>query len=646
MTKEFIRVGTAVPHVQVGNCHYNAERIIDNINKAYEEKAKIIIFPELSITGYTCGDLFAQTTLIREAESSILHVAEQTEHLDIISIIGAPVEANGKLMNAAVVIHKGKVMGIATKTFLPNYKEFYEKRWFAEAQKLREKTITYCKQRVSIGNRLLFATPHTTFGVEICEDVWAPIPPSSQLCLHGAEIIFNMSADNENLYKNRFLRTLLTQQSARTISAYVFSSCSISESTTDSVFVSAGYVYECGELLVATKHFATDEQIVIADVDLGRIRGARRQNTTFAHNQELIQNEEVTVIEITSQENEQHTELIRKVNPTPFIPSKENMYADCEEVLELQSTALYTRLKKININKVAIGISGGLDSTLALMVACRTMDKLNIDRKNIIAITMPGFGTTNRTYDNAIKLMNELGVDSREIDIKKACMQHFEDIGHNPDTHNNTYENVQARERTQILMDIANKENAIVLGTGDLSELALGWATYAGDLISMYSINGSVPKTLVKKLIKHLSENNENNTVREVLADIAATPITPELMPITNDGKTTQLTEDIVGPYILHDFFIYHFTVFGASPSKIFLLATNAFKGEFTNEEIKHWLVVFLKRFFTQQFKRSCMPDGPKVTPVSLSPRADWKMPSDASYKMWIDEAERIKIGR
>lgn len=643
MTKEFIRVGSVVPHVQVGDCHYNAERIIDNINKANAEKAKIIIFPELSITGYTCGDLFAQTTLIREAESSILHVAEQTKHLDVISIIGAPVEANGKLMNAAVVIHRGKVLGITTKTFLPNYKEFYEKRWFAEAQKLKEKTITYCGQRVSIGNRLLFATPHTTFGVEICEDVWAPIPPSSQLCLHGAEIVFNMSADNENLYKNRFLRTLLTQQSARTISAYVFSSCSISESTTDSVFASAGYVYECGELLAATKHFSMDEQIVIADIDLGRIRGARRQNTTFAHNQELVQSEDVTVIEITSQENEQHTSLLRKVNPTPFIPSKENMYADCEEVLELQSTALYTRLKKININKVAIGISGGLDSTLALMVACRTMDKLNIDRKNIIAITMPGFGTTNRTYENAIKLMNELGVDSREIDIKKACLQHFEDIGHNTDIHNNTYENVQARERTQILMDIANKENAIVLGTGDLSELALGWATYAGDLISMYSVNGSVPKTLVKQLIKHLSENETNQVVKEVLADIAATPITPELMPTTNEGKTTQLTEDIVGPYILHDFFIYHFTVFGASPSKIYLLATNAFKGEFTNEEIKHWLIVFLKRFFTQQFKRSCMPDGPKVTPVSLSPRADWKMPSDASYKMWVEEAEQIK---
>lgn len=640
MNYGFVKVATAIPSVKVADCKYNAECIESLITIAEGKGVQIIVFPELCITAYTCGDLFAQQLLLQEAEMALLQIMSNTRQLDIISIIGMPVAFNSTLLNTAVVIQKGRILGIVPKTYLPNYKEFYEMRWFSSALNIQEDTVRICGQLVPISSNLLFDTPDTCFGIEICEDMWAPIPPSSTLALKGAEIIFNLSADNEGIGKHSYLRSLISQQSARTLSGYVFSSCGFGESTTDVVFAGNGLIYENGTLLAASERFCLEEQLIISEIDIERIRTERRINTTFAAN--AANCSEAKAIRLSTEiVNKKEFELTRTIKPLPFVPSDTGLNERCEEIFSIQVSGLAKRLIHTNCKTTIIGISGGLDSTLALLVCVKTFDKLKLDRKGIIGITIPGFGTTDRTYHNALDLMKSLGVTIKEISIKDACIQHFKDLEHDINVHDVTYENSQARERTQILMDFANQVNGIVIGTGDLSELALGWATYNGDHMSNYGVNGSIPKTLVKYLVKWVAYNNVDEQSRNTLLDIVDTPISPELIPADDSGNIKQKTEDLVGPYELHDFFLYYFLRFGFRPAKIFFLANKAFNGSYDEETIKKWLITFFRRFFSQQFKRSCLPDGPKVG-ISLSPRGDWRMPSDASSAIWLQECENL----
>ncbi|KAA6336302.1 Glutamine-dependent NAD(+) synthetase, partial [termite gut metagenome] len=557
--------------------------------------------------------------------------------------LGMPLVVNSQLINAAVVIQKGKIIGVVPKTYLPNYKEFYEQRWFTSATAIEEDKIRFCGQTISMGRNLLFETANVTFGIEICEDLWAPIPPSSSLALQGAEIIFNLSADNEGISKHKYLCSLISQQSARCIAGYVFSSCGFGESTTDVVFAGNGLIYENGILLAHSERFCLKEQLIINEIDVERLRVERRVNTTFAANKANSPSPFPPRVITTEYVTDKSLKLTRTFDPYPFIPSPYEIDERCKEIFSIQVLGLAQRLTHINFPKAIIGISGGLDSTLALLVCIKTFDKLNLSRKNILGITMPGFGTTNRTYTNALNLMNFLGITPREISIKEACIQHFNDIGHNITTHDITYENVQARERTQLLMNIANQVNGLVIGTGDLSEFALGWTTYAGDHISMYGVNASIPKTLVRHLVKWVAENEVDATSKETILDIIDTPISPELIPADENGDIKQKTEDIVGPYELHDFILYYFLRFGFRPLKIFFLASNAFKGKYDDDTIKKWIQSFFRRFFRNQFKRSCFPDGPKVGSISISPRGDWRMPSDVSPTAWLHEMEILK---
>lgn len=641
MNYGFVKVAAAVPHVKVADCKFNAEKIESLIAVAEGKGVQIVIFPEMSITGYTCGDLFGQQMLLEEAEMRLMQILNNTRQLDIISIVGMPIVVNSTVINAAVVIQKGKVLGIAAKTYLPNYKEFYEQRWFTSALQLESESVRLCGQIVPIGSNLLFETSDTTFGIEICEDLWATIPPSSSLALQGAEIIFNMSADNEGIGKHNYLCSLISQQSARCISGYVFSSCGFGESTTDVVFAGNGLIFENGSLIARSERFSMEEQLVISEIDVERIRAERRINTTFAANQANLGNKRAISIATEYVKNKELT-LTRSVNPHPFVPQGEELNQHCEEVFSIQTAGLAKRLVHTGAKTAVVGISGGLDSTLALLVCVKTFDMLGLSRKDILGITMPGFGTTDRTYHNAIDLMNSLGISVREISIKDACIQHFKDINHDINVHDVTYENSQARERTQILMDVANQTCGLVVGTGDLSELALGWATYNGDHMSMYGVNASVPKTLVKYLVQWVAENGMDEDSKATLLDIVDTPISPELIPADENGDIKQKTEDLVGPYELHDFFLYYFLRFGFRPSKIFYLANTAFKNSYDEETIKKWLYTFFRRFFNQQFKRSCLPDGPKIGSISISPRGDWRMPSDASSAMWLKEIENL----
>lgn len=626
-----------MPRVQVANCKFNAGQIEKEIIIADGKGVQIITFPELCITGYTCGDLFAQQLLLEEAELGLMQMLNSTRQLDIISIVGMPVVCEGHLLNAAVVIQKGRVLGVVPKTYLPNYKEFYEMRWFVSASDVPAQTIRLCGQVAPLGSNLLFETSDTTFGIEICEDVWAAVPPSSSLALQGAEIIFNLSADNESIGKHAYLRSLLSQQSARCLAGYVFSSCGFGESTTDVVFAGNGLIYENGTLLAASERFSLEEQLVVSEIDVEFLRTERRVNTTFAACRRRVA-PEVAVRVSTELVNSRELNLTRTYDPHPFVPQGPTLDERCEEIFSIQVAGLAQRLTHTKAKSAVVGISGGLDSTLALLVCVKTFDKLGWPRKGIVGVTMPGFGTTDRTYTNAVDLMTSLGVTVREVSIRKACVQHFEDIGHDAAVHDVVYENSQARERTQILMDIANQTGGLVIGTGDLSELALGWATYNGDHMSMYGVNASVPKTLVKHLVKWVAENGMDETSRRTLLDIVDTPISPELIPADENGNISQITEDLVGPYELHDFFLYHFLRGGFRPSKIFYLAARTFKDVYDEDTIKKWLHTFLRRFFNQQFKRSCLPDGPKVGSVSLSPRGDWRMPSDASSEAWLRE--------
>ena len=637
MNYGFVKVASAIPRVKVADCKFNASQIEKEIIIADGKGVEIIVFPELCLTGYTCGDLFAHPLLLENAEMGLIQVLNNTRQLDIISILGMPVAMNGALLNAAVVIQKGKVLGVVPKTYLPNYKEFYEKRWFASASDVSEKAIRLCGQVVPLGSSLLFDTVDTTFGIELCEDLWAPVPPSSKLALQGAEIIFNLSADNEGVGKHAYLRSLIAQQSARCIAGYVFSSCGFGESTTDVVFAGNGLIYENGALLASGKRFSFEAQVVIGEIDVERLRVERRVNTTFAGCRSQVAPEAAVRIS-TEYVNVRELQLTRTFDPHPFVPQGPMLDERCEEIFSIQVSGLAQRLTHTHVKSAVVGISGGLDSTLALLVCVQTFDKLGLSRKGIIGVTMPGFGTTDRTHSNAVDLMESLGVTIREVSIKDACLQHFKDINHNPEVHDVTYENSQARERTQILMDIANQTNGLVIGTGDLSELALGWATYNGDHMSMYGVNASVPKTLVKHLVKWVAENGMGEASRKTLLDIVDTPISPELIPADEDGNIRQITEDLVGPYELHDFFLYYFLRFGFAPSKIYFLAVRTFKGVYDEETVKKWLQTFCRRFFNQQFKRSCLPDGPKVGSVSLSPRGDWRMPSDASSDLWLND--------
>ena len=641
MNYGFVKVAAAVPRVKVADCKFNSERLEGLITIAEGKGVQILTFPEMCITGYTCGDLFAQQLLLEQAEMALIQILNSTRQLDIISILGMPVVVNSTVINAAVVIQKGKILGVVPKTYLPNYKEFYEQRWFTSALQVSENSVRLCGQIVPMGNNLLFETAETTFGIEICEDLWATVPPSSSLALQGAEIIFNLSADDEGIGKHNYLCSLISQQSARCISGYVFSSSGFGESTTDVVFAGNGLIYENGYLLARSERFCMEEQLIINEIDVECIRAERRVNTTFAANKANCPGKEAVRIS-TEFVNSKDLNLTRTFNPHPFVPQGSELNSRCEEIFSIQIAGLAQRLLHTGAKTAVIGISGGLDSTLALLVCVKTFDKLGLSRKDILGITMPGFGTTDRTYHNAIDLMNSLGVSIREISIREACIQHFKDIGHDLNIHDVTYENSQARERTQILMDIANQTWGMVIGTGDLSELALGWATYNGDHMSMYGVNAGIPKTLVKHLVQWVAENGMDEASKATLLDIVDTPISPELIPADENGEIKQKTEDIVGHYELHDFFLYYFLRFGFRPSKIYFLAQTAFSGVYDDETIKKWLQTFFRRFFNQQFKRSCLPDGPKVGSISISPRGDWRMPSDASSAAWLKEIAEL----
>lgn len=641
MNYGFVKVAAAVPRVKVADCKFNAEKLENQILIAEGKGVEIITFPEMCITGYTCGDLFGQQLLLEEAEMALIQILNNTRQLDIISILGMPVVVNSTVLNAAVVIQKGKVLGVIPKTYLPNYKEFYEQRWFTSALEVKENSARLCGQIIPLGTNLLFETASTTFAVEICEDLWSTIPPSSALALQGAEILFNLSADNEGVGKHAYLCSLISQQSSRCMAGYVFSSCGFGESTTDVVFAGNGLIYENGTLLAHSERFSMNEQLIISEIDVECLRAERRVNTTFAASKGNCPDKEATRIS-TEFINSKDLNLTRTFTPHPFVPQGTALHERCEEVFSIQVAGLAQRLIHTGAKTAVIGISGGLDSTLALLVCVKTFDKLGLLRKDILGVTMPGFGTTDRTYNNAIELMNSLGVSIREISIKEACIQHFKDIGHDINVHDVTYENSQARERTQVLMDVANQTCGLVIGTGDLSELALGWATYNGDHMSMYGVNGSIPKTLVKHLVQWVAEKGIEEDSKETLLDIVATPISPELIPADENGDIAQRTEDLVGPYELHDFFLYYFLRFGFRPSKIYFLATKVFDGMYNDEIIKKWLQIFFRRFFNQQFKRSCLPDGPKVGSVSISPRGDWRMPSDASSAAWLKEIDML----
>ncbi len=636
----FVKVAAAIPTVQVADTAYNAAQTLALIKQAAREKVRAVVFPELGLTGYTCADLFLKPALLDGAEAALETLLKQTQKLDVVFIVGMPVRARTVLLNAAVVCYRGQICGVVPKTYLPNYNEFYESRWFVRALAFSGTDVTLCGQTVPVGTDLIFKAGGFSFGVEICEDVWATVPPSSTAALQGAEIIFNLSASNALVGKHAYVRQLVAQQSARCMCGYVYASCGFGESTTDVVFGSNALIFENGHELAHSTRFADKSQLLCAEIDVDSLRNERLVNTSFRTDCALETAEPYAQIDLV-QPVLPVTQLTRAVNPLPFVPTGAELEERCEEIFNIQVTGLATRLKAAHAQTAVLGISGGLDSTLALLVTVRTFDKLGWPRRQITGVTMPGFGTTDRTYRNALTLMKQLGISVKEISIKKACEQHFKDIGHSVQKHDTTYENVQARERTQILMDLANQTGGLVVGTGDLSELALGWATYNGDHMSMYGVNVGVPKTLVKSLVQWVAAHETTDKkIQRVLADVVDTPISPELLPVNQQGKMTQKTEDLVGPYVLHDFFLYHFLRNGFGPEKILFLAKHAFAGQFKESEIKKWLRVFLKRFFAQQFKRSCLPDGPKVGSVALSPRGDLKMPSDASVATWLKELE------
>ncbi|MEG1903626.1 MAG: NAD(+) synthase [Bacteroidales bacterium] len=641
MNYGFLKVAAAVPVVKVADCFYNMQQIEALSREAAQKGVSVIAFPELSLTGYTCGDLFGQPFLLDETERCLDLLLRNTADLPLVQVVGLPVAVGNKVYNAALVFTQGKILGVVAKIYLPNYSEFYEARWFTSGRDANVDTIELCGQKVPFGTDLIFEHKSVTLGIEICEDLWVPIPPSSKQALQGANLLINLSASNELVGKNKYLRKLIAQQSARTISAYLYASAGFGESTTDVVLAGNGIIAENGSIMHETERFSFERQLVIGDVDIERLEGVRRRTTTFLS---LDTSLDLTCrrIPFDLPQPIPTEQLNRHVVAHPFVPALPEMHEVCEEIFQIQVSGLAQRMLHTHAQTAVIGISGGLDSTLALLVCVQTFDKLKIARDRIIGVTMPGFGTTDRTYNNAINLMKVLGITIREISIKDACIQHFKDLGIDSSVHDVTYENSQARERTQILMDMANQTNGMVIGTGDLSELALGWATYNGDQMSMYGVNASIPKTLVQYLVTWVAKHRIDERAKEILLDIVDTPISPELVPADTEGNIAQKTEDLVGPYELHDFYLYNFIHNGFRPAKIYYLAQIAFGDIYSDEVIKKWLHTFFRRFFAQQFKRSSMPDGPKVGSVNLSPRGDWRMPSDASAAMWLKEIEAL----
>lgn len=649
----FVKVASGVPNVYVGDPRRNVQEIESLVIQAEGHGVELITFPELCLTGYSCGDLFSQQLLIDEAEVALIHLLNFSRSLDIIAVVGLPVVLNGSLLNCAAVVQKGKILGLVPKTYLPCYREFYESRWFTSGAALpANASVWLCGQQVPVNTRTLFHTPSCTFGIELCEDLWSPIPPSSLLTLEGAEIVLNLSASSDAAGKASYLQGLVCHQSARCTCGYVYSAAGFGESTTDVVFSGKAFIVENGKLLAKGTAHHLNSQLVESEIDVELIRTERRTRSTFSSTQAFHRDANDVQIVDTALITGRDFTFTRHFSPTPFVPTDATLDDRCSEIFAIQAEGLAKRLRHTGAQTAVIGISGGLDSTLALLVTARAFDLLGLSRRGIIGITMPGFGTTNRTHTNALGLMEALGVTSKEINISKAVLQHFKDIGHDASVHDITYENAQARERTQILMDVANQVNGLVIGTGDLSELALGWCTYNGDHMSMYAVNTGVPKTLVRYLVRWVAEQESKKETEDkasseqstsaYLLDILATPISPELIPADEKGEISQRTEDIVGPYELHDFFLYYTLRWGFRPSKIFFLAQQAFSNEYTTDILKHWLTNFYRRFFGQQFKRSCMPDGPKVGSVSLSPRGDWRMPSDACRDAWLAECETL----
>ena len=638
MKNGFVKVAAATPDIRVADVEFNTQNIINAMEEAQKNGAKILVFPELCVTGYTCSDLFDHSVLLKASRKALLEIAENTNDKDMLVFVGAPLEVNGKLYNVAAAMNQGEIIGFTTKTFLPNYGEFYEMRQFTPGpQTVRE--ITFEGKKIPFGPQILFQAEEMeelVVAAEICEDVWSPVPPSIQAALEGATVIVNCSASDETIGKDTYRRALISGQSARLISGYIYANAGEGESTTDLVFGGHNIIAENGTILKESSRYVNE--IIYSELDLQRITGERRKNTTF---QPL---DEETLVRVPFTVEETKTFLTRTFPKKPFVPSDEQTRAQrCEEILTIQAMGLKKRLAHTNARTAVVGISGGLDSTLALLVTARAFDMLGRDKKDIIAVTMPCFGTTDRTYQNACEMSKKVGATLIEVPIADAVNVHFRDIGHDPEDHSVTYENCQARERTQVLMDIANKTWGMVIGTGDLSELALGWATYNGDHMSMYGVNASVPKTLVRHLVKYAADDTKDEALKNVLDDVLDTPVSPELLP-PKDGDIAQKTEDLVGPYELHDFFLYFMLRFGYEPSKIFRIACMTFDGEYDKETIFKWLETFCRRFFSQQFKRSCLPDGPKVGTVALSPRGDWRMPSDACVAVWMKDLEACRV--
>ena len=647
----FVRVAAVVPQVNVADVENNLAHIIESLEQAIDAGAHIVVFPELCVTGYTCADLFGNELLLDAAEQALVTLCDRFKDAPVMVVVGAPLRCSGHLFNCAVVINDGE-MWVVPKTYIPNYKEFYEKRWFTTSNITAiagKDTIMVGDMNVPFGTHMIFDAGRARVAVEICEDLWVPAPPSSIAAINGANVIVNLSASNELIGKHTYLMDLIKHQSAHCIAAYVYASCGYGESTTDLVFGGNAVIAENGKMLAEGQRFTTEPQMSIADIDVAALENERRINGSFADSMVQFGSPfEHIDIAVAGPLDYEKQELMRPVRRLPFVPVEDDrLNARCEEIIAIQTEGLMRRLDFTGIPTIVVGVSGGLDSTLALLVAVRAFDRMKRNRKDIHAITMPGFGTTDRTYTNACAMVRALGVSLHEISIAAAVTQHFKDIDHDPSNHDVTYENSQARERTQILMDYSNKVNGLVLGTGDLSELALGWATYNGDHMSMYNVNVSIPKTLVRHLVRWFADALNDGTssgkaIHETLLDVFNTPISPELTPAAGDGTILQVTEDIVGPYELHDFFLFNMLRYGFTPAKLYMLARKAFAGVYDNATIKKWLRTFVKRFFAQQFKRSCLPDGPKVGSVSLSPRGDWRMPSDASSRLWIAQCDQL----
>ena len=635
MRHGFIKVAAATPDIRVADVDYNKGQIIKQMDEAAEAGAKIIVFPELCITGYTCSDLFLQDILLNSAKKALVEIAEHTKNLDALVFVGVPIAVGGELYNVAAALNHGNILGFTTKSFLPNYGEFYEMRQFRPGPKKAER-ILFGGKEIPFGPQLLFVEnqmANLIVSAEICEDVWSPVPPSIEAAREGATVIVNCSASDETIGKASYREALISGQSARLISGYIYANAGEGESTTDLVFGGHNLIAENGTILAEAKRFSNG--IIYTEFDVQKIANERRKNTTFTETQEHV------LPRISFGLEQTETILTRTFPSRPFVPCDDQERAKrCEEILTIQAMGLKKRLAHTHAKSAVVGISGGLDSTLALLVTAKAFDALGLERSGITAVTMPCFGTTDRTYQNACKMSLKVGATLREVRIGDAVMQHFKDIGHDPQDHSVTYENSQARERTQVLMDIANQTGGLVIGTGDMSELALGWATYNGDHMSMYGVNASVPKTLVRHLVHYFADTCEDSSLKEVLYDVLDTPVSPELLP-PKDGEIAQKTEDLVGPYELHDFFLYYFLRMGYEPGKIYRIAKLSFAGEYDDETIYKWIRTFCWRFFSQQFKRSCLPDGPKVGTVALSPRGDWRMPSDACVALWIQNLEK-----